>query len=124
MVRRRVCQRRYLPHAEGLTESMSIGNKNLTDLTAAPPILPVMRSTPSRQKVQAEHREVHMVDFYALATDSFQAHLDWIEKQGRKDSPDWHLTNGLLRLAQGLQQDHEAQEERLKSFARSSPHRN
>ena len=101
---------------------MSIENKNLTDLTPAPRILPAMRGTPSPEKVQAEHREV--VDFYAVAIDSFQAHLDWIEKQGRKDSPDWHLTNGLLRLAQGLQQDREAQEERLKSFARSSPHRN
>jgi hypothetical protein len=122
MVRRRVCQRRYLSHAESLTESMSIQNEN--DLTPAPRILPVMRSTPSAEKVQAAHREVQMVDFYALATDSFQTRLDWIEQQGRKDSPDWHLTNGLLRLAQGLQQDHEAQEERLKSFARSSPHRN
>ena len=103
---------------------MSIQSKNLTDLTPAPRILPVMRTTPSREKAQGEHREVHMVDFYAVATDSFQAHLDWIEKQGRKDSPDWDLTNGFLRLAQGLQQDHEAQEERLKSFARSSPHRN
>jgi hypothetical protein len=103
---------------------MSMENKELTDLTPAPLILPVTRSTSLPDKVPAEHREVHMVDFYALASDSFQAHLDWIEKQGRRDSPDWHLTNGLLRLAQGLQQDHEAQEQRLKSFARSSPHRN
>ena len=103
---------------------MSMENKNLTDLTLAPRILPAMRSTPLPEKVQAEQREVPAVDFYAVAIDSFQAHLDWIEKQGQKDSPDWHLTNGLLRLAQGLQQDHEAQEERLKSFARSSPHRN
>jgi hypothetical protein len=103
---------------------MSTQNKNLTDLVPAPRILPVLRSTPLREKVQTEHREVDTVDFYAVATDSFQTHLDWIERQGRKDSPDWHLTNGLLRLAQGLQQDHEAQEERLKSFARSSPARN
>jgi alkyl hydroperoxide reductase subunit AhpC len=41
------------------------------------------------------------VDVYAVSTDSFQAHLDWIEKQGRKDPPDWHLVNGLLHLAQG-----------------------
>lgn len=60
-----------------------------------------------------------MVDFYAAATDSFQAHMDWIEKQGRKDSPEWHLVNGLLRLAQGLQHDHADEEERRKSFARS-----
>ena len=100
---------------------MSMENKNLTDLAPAPRILPVTRSTPLPEKVQAEHREVDVVDFYAVATDSFQARLNWIENQGQKDSPDWHLTNGLLRLAQGLQQDHEAQEERLKSFARSSP---
>jgi len=105
---------------------MSMENKNLTDLTPAPRILPVTRSTPLPEKVQAERCEVEVVDFYAIATDSFQARLDWIENQGQKDSPDWHLTNGLLRLAQGLQQDHEAQEERLKSFARSwsPPHRN
>lgn len=103
---------------------MSMENKNLTDLRLAPRISPAMRSTPLPEKVQAEQREVPAVDLYAVAIDSFQAHLDWIEKQGQKDSPDWHLTNGLLRLAQGLQQDHEAQEERLKSFARSSPHRN
>ena len=60
-----------------------------------------------------------MMDFYTVAADSFQAHLDWIEKQGRKDSPDWHLANGLVCLAQGLQQDHVDEEERRKSFARS-----
>ena len=98
---------------------MSMENKNLTDLTPAPRILPVTRSTSSPAKVQAEHREVHMVDFYAVAADSFQAHLDWIEKQGRKDSPDWHLVSGLLCLAQGLHQDHADEEERRRSFARS-----
>jgi hypothetical protein len=96
-------------------------NKSLTDLTPTPRILPVTRSTPLPDKVQAERREVPTVGFYAVATNSFQTHLDWIEQQGRKDSPDWHLANGLLRLAQGLQQDHEGQEEWLKSFARSSP---
>jgi hypothetical protein len=100
---------------------MSIESKNLTDLTPAPRILPVTRSTPLPEKVQAEHREVDAVDFYAVATDSFQARLDWIENQGQKGSPDWHLSNGLLRLAQGLRQDHEAEEERRKSFARTSP---
>ena len=57
------------------------------------------------------------MDFYTVAADSFQAHLDWIEKQGQKDSPDWHLVNGLL--AQGLQHDHADEEERRRSFARS-----
>jgi hypothetical protein len=100
---------------------MSMENKNLTDLTPAPRILPVTRSTPLAENVQAEHRQVPTVNFYAVATDSFQTHLDWLEQQGRKDSPDWHLSNGLLRLAQGLRQDHEAEEERRKSFARTSP---
>jgi hypothetical protein len=54
-----------------------------------------------------------------VATHSFQENLNWIEQEGRKGSADWHLTNGLLRLVQGLQQDHEEREERLKSFARS-----
>lgn len=98
---------------------MSIQNKNLTDLTPAPRILPAMRRTPSPEKAQAELREVHMVDFYAVAADSFQSHLDWIEKQGRKDSPDWHLVSGLLCLAQGLHQDQADEEDRRKSFARS-----
>jgi hypothetical protein len=59
------------------------------------------------------------MNFYAAAVQSFQESLTWMERQGRKDSPDWHLANGLLRLAQGLKQDHDAQEERMKSFARS-----
>jgi hypothetical protein len=101
--------------------NMSIQNKNLTDLTPAPRSLPVIRSTPSREEVQVERQEADRVDFYAVATESFQTHLDWIEQQGRKDSPDWHLSNGLLRLAQGLRQDHEAEEERRKSFARTEP---
>jgi hypothetical protein len=65
-----------------------------------------------------------MSDFYADAAHSFQENLNWIENQGRKNSPDWYLANGLLRLAQGLQQDQEAQEARLKSFARSVPAHN
>ena len=62
-----------------------------------------------------------MSDFYTEATHSFQENLNWIESQGRKNSPDWHLANGLLRLAQGLQQDREAHEALLKSFAKSDP---
>ena len=100
---------------------MSMENKNLTDLTPAPRTLPVTRSTPLPERVNAERREFPAVDFYAVATDSFQTHLDWLEQQGRKDSPEWHLSNGLLRLAQGLRQDHEAEEERRKSFARTPP---
>ena len=81
---------------------MSIENENPTHLTPAPRIFPAKRSTPLPEKAPAEHRE-DVVDFYAVATDSFQARLDWIENQGQKGSPDWHPTNGLLRLAQGLQ---------------------
>ena len=65
------------------------------------------------------HEEGATLDYFGQAANSFQIHLDWIEQQGRKDAPDWHLANGLLRLAQGLQQEHEAKEGRLKSFARS-----
>jgi len=59
------------------------------------------------------------MNFYAAAVHSFQESLNWMERQGRRDSPEWHLANGLLRLAQGLKQDHDAQEDRMKSFARS-----
>jgi hypothetical protein len=59
------------------------------------------------------------MNFYAAAAHSFQESLTWMERQGRKDSPGWHLANGLLRLAQGLKQDLDAQEERRKSFSRS-----
>lgn len=34
--------------------------------------------------------------FFAVATDSFQTHLDRIEKQGRRNSPDWHLVNAFF----------------------------
>ena len=98
---------------------MSMENKNLTDLTPAPRILPVTRNTALPERAHAQ--EAATVDFYAVAASSFQIHLDWIEQQGRKDTPDWHQANGLLQLAQGLQQDHEAQAERVKSFARSCP---
>jgi hypothetical protein len=59
------------------------------------------------------------MNFYGAAVHSFQESLNSMERQGRKDSSDWHLANGLLRLAQGLKQDHDAEEERRKSFARS-----
>jgi hypothetical protein len=59
------------------------------------------------------------MDFYDVAIHSFKENLDWIERQGQKDSKDWHLANGLLRLAQALKQDHDDQAERLKGFART-----
>lgn len=64
-----------------------------------------------------------MVDFYAEATDSFEQHLHWIEEQGRRDSLDWQLVKGLLQLARGLRNDHDAEEDRRKCFARTSPPR-
>jgi hypothetical protein len=49
--------------------------------------------------------------------------LDRIEKDGRKDSPDWCLANGLLSLAQGLQQDRNDEVDRQRLFARTWPAR-
>ena len=60
-----------------------------------------------------------MIDFYSAALQSFQENLDRIEKQGRRDSPEWHLANGLLHLTRGLQQAREEEEELRRSFARS-----
>ncbi len=59
------------------------------------------------------------MDFFAEATESLEQNLRWIEQQGQKNSPNWHLVNGMLRLAQGLRLDHEAEEDRRRSFARS-----
>jgi len=64
-----------------------------------------------------------MTDFYSAAARSFQEDLDRIEKDGRKDSSDWHLAKGLLQLTQGLQQDREEEEDLRKCFARSSTRR-
>ena len=85
-----------------VTESCSHGNNDQT-------------------KMPDQHirRTADVIDFYSMAAHSFQENLNWIEKEGRKDSPDWRLANGLLRLAEGLQQDYTEREERLKSFARS-----
>jgi hypothetical protein len=60
-----------------------------------------------------------MIDFYSAASRSFQEDLDRIEKDGRKDSPDWHLANELLQLTKGLQQAREEEEDLRKSFART-----
>ena len=61
-----------------------------------------------------------MIVFYSAAARSFQEDLDRIERDGRKDSPDWHLANGLLQLTQGLRQAREEEEDLRKCFARSS----
>jgi hypothetical protein len=60
---------------------------------------------------------------YSAAARSFQEDLDRIEKDGRTDSPDWHLAQGLLPLTQGLQQAREEEEDLRKCFARSSTRR-
>jgi hypothetical protein len=52
-----------------------------------------------------------------------QEDLDRIEKDGRRDSPDWHLAKGLLPLTQGLQQAREEEEDLRKCFGRSSTRR-
>ncbi len=60
-----------------------------------------------------------MTNFFSAAVRSFRENLDRIEIEGRRDSPDWHLANGLLQLAQGLEQAREEEEELRRSFARS-----
>jgi hypothetical protein len=66
-----------------------------------------------------EQERKTMIDFFAVATQSFQQNLSLIENEGRKDSPEWHLANGLLRLAQGLKADREAEEDLRKGLGRS-----
>ncbi len=68
--------------------------------------------------------EIPMSHSYDAAAQSFQESLNRIERDGRKDVLEWHLVNGLLRLAQGLKEDCDAQEEIRKGFARSwRPHK-
>ena len=62
-----------------------------------------------------------MTNSYAAATLSFREMLSRLESEGRKDSQDWYLANGLLQLAQGLQQVHEEDEDRMKGYVRSAP---
>jgi hypothetical protein len=64
-----------------------------------------------------------MTDFYSVAARSFRENLDRIETDGRKDSPDWYLANGLLSLAQGLQQDRDDEVDRQRLFGRTGPAR-
>ena len=59
------------------------------------------------------------MNFYAMAIHSFQETLDRIERQEQKDTLEWHLANGLLRLTQGLDQAREEEEDRRKSYART-----
>lgn len=65
-----------------------------------------------------------MIDFYSAAAQSLQQDLDRIEKDGRKDSPDWRLAKGLLQLTPGLQQARDAERDLRKSFARCWAPRN
>lgn len=76
-----------------------------------------------RNRIERAQVGARMYDYYSVAARSFQENLDRIEKDGRKESPDWYLANGLLRLVQGLQQDREAEADRRKLFARSWPAR-
>jgi hypothetical protein len=34
-------------------------------------------------------------NYFAAATESFQTNLEFIEREGRRGSPEWHLANGL-----------------------------
>ena len=67
-----------------------------------------------------ELRTTILIDFYSAAARSRQEDLDRIEKDGRRDSPDWHLAKGLLQLTQGLQQAREQEEDLRRCIARSS----
>jgi hypothetical protein len=58
-----------------------------------------------------------MIDFYSVSARSFEEDLDRIEKDGRKDLPDWHLAKGLLQKTKGLQQAREEEEDLRKCFA-------
>jgi hypothetical protein len=61
-----------------------------------------------------------MIDYYEAAAQLFQEDLNRIEREGRKDVPEWQLVNGLLLLAQGLKkEDRDAKAELRKGFARS-----
>ena len=63
--------------------------------------------------------EAYMAQDYAEAAKSFKENLRCIEARGQKNSADWYLVNGLFRLAQGLATEHEAEEDRRRSYARS-----
>ncbi len=60
-----------------------------------------------------------MIDYYEAAAQLFQEDLNRIEREGRKDVPEWQLVNGLLLLAQGFKEDRDAEAELRKGFARS-----
>ncbi len=63
--------------------------------------------------------DVAAIDHYQAATQSFQDGLILIESDGRKESWEWHLANGLLRLTQALRQAYEEETDLRKGFARS-----
>ncbi len=66
--------------------------------------------------------DVATIDRYQAATRSFQDGLILIESGGRKESWEWHLANGLLRLTQALKQAYEEEADLRKGFARSYRH--
>lgn len=78
---------------------------------------------PRTEKSVAPVEGRSLIDFYSAASQSFEKDLDRIEKEGRRDSSEWHLAEGLLHLTQGLQQACEEEEDLRKCFARSSTRR-
>jgi hypothetical protein len=68
-------------------------------------------------------RGIDIVDYYTAAIQSFQRSRDLIEKAGRKDSSEWYLANGLVRLSQAIKEDRHAEADRQRSYARTdTPH--
>jgi CheY-like chemotaxis protein len=57
-------------------------------------------------------------NYFSVAIASLRYNVDQIKKEGRESSPDWHLANGLLRLAEGILQEVLILEERLSGFER------
>ena len=66
------------------------------------------------------HSRIGVDGFYREAAASFQKGLERIEQAGLKDSAEWHLAAGLLRLAEGLEASQNDEDDRRKSFARST----
>jgi len=61
-------------------------------------------------------------NYLPIAIYSLQRNADQLVSLGRQDSPEWHLANGLLRIARGIQQDASILEARLVALeARLSP---
>jgi hypothetical protein len=55
-------------------------------------------------------------NYFSVAIASFRYNLEQIQNQGRESAPEWHVANGLLRLAQGMLQDARIMEKRLSAI--------